>query len=182
MTDKQDRKGLERFASLSEEEHWKELECQFAELSEVVHMRLETQEEAVEETYPEWHDEEVGRVRAWLLIPFRRAFDQENLRESQAAAQALEPELRSLFEARTPSVKFLDVWGRFCSFASVLESLYANLGSRGRKPQRNQWLSSNLANLAVFREIDINVRLTHENFRGSFSSDLRGAIFAFFFL
>ena len=109
---------------------WRELERVFEDLRDLIEtVRPETRDEAIDRTYPEWFDPEVGLiVRAWLLIPYRRSNDPETVMLQLEAARSLVPELERLFERREPTLAFLECWGAFCSTASVIESIYVSEG------------------------------------------------------
>ncbi|GGA91235.1 hypothetical protein GCM10011491_19050 [Brucella endophytica] len=123
---------------------WGELTDRFHHLRDFVEtMRLETEEEAIGEKLsngqwrdksPRWEDEDVGQVvRAWNLLPYVDALDQDEINDRIQRAKRLIPDLTHYFENRILTPAFMKMWGSFCSAAGTVEFLYFQTSDVGRK-------------------------------------------------
>lgn len=114
----------------SHEVLWRKLRQDFEELRDLIETaRIESREEAIDRTYPEWFDPELGvTVRSWLLIPHRKSNDAGLVKRQFEFARSLIPELERLFERQELTVGFLRDWGAFCSAASFIEAIYLSDG------------------------------------------------------
>lgn len=118
---------------MPEEKLWAKLQARFDELRDLFSMRPETRAEAFGEKRPsakgdkeEWIDTAPrwDGQRAWLLLPYIDALDQDAIVEQLEAGKELRDYISLCLQRRELSVSFLYAWGRFCTAAGLLERVY----------------------------------------------------------
>ncbi|GHB04742.1 hypothetical protein GCM10009069_29140 [Algimonas arctica] len=110
----------------SDDEIWSQISDRFSDLRDYFEvMRLETRDEAVHETYPRWHDREIGfEVRSWNLIQFRKSDDHEGLERAFECGRGLIQAIHNSIKKQELSPSFFQQWGMFCECAGVVSSAY----------------------------------------------------------
>lgn len=126
----------------SDNAFWSKLEAEFGELCDLFNMHIEMQEEGVgqrvasiktksgrtsdwQDTAPHWEDEELGQsVRAWHMIPYVDAIDQELLLEHFQAGRSLISQVERGISARKLTAEFLIRWGRLNRCAGAVRTVY----------------------------------------------------------
>jgi len=92
-------------------------------------MRFEAYDEAVNETAPQWYDDEIGiKVRAWNLLQFRKTDDKEALKFAFEIGQSMVPDIEKAIKQRLLTPQFILDWGLFCEHAGLIKSAYLATG------------------------------------------------------
>lgn len=121
---------------------WSKLEFDLSEFRDLFNMFLETKQEAIGErispgnrktgrkakwrdTAPRWEDDEHGRsVRAWSMIPYVDALDQESLQQRLEAGKHLLASVEQRIAARELTPELLYEWGLLNRWAGALQLVY----------------------------------------------------------
>lgn len=129
---------------------WSKLEFDLSEFRDLFNMRLETKEEAIGErvsrgnrktgkkakwrhTAPRWEAEDHGKsVRAWLIISYVDAIDQESLQECLEAGKRLLPSVEQRFAAKDLTPELLNEWGLLNRWAGAIQLAYHAKSDAGR--------------------------------------------------
>ncbi len=125
---------------------WSQIEFDLSEFRDLMHMRLESEEEAIgekisqgektvwQDTAPRWEDPKIGvSVRPWLMIPYIKAIDQETLQLSLDAGKRLLVEIEPRIAARELSSELLHYWGLLTKWAGALQLVYFSKSDVGHQ-------------------------------------------------
>lgn len=128
--------------AITDESLWRRMQLRFEGLSSLFDMRLETVTEAVgQERTTDGNGERVwvdgaprwDGQRAWLLLPYIDALDQNRLQEQIDIGRGLVASIHERLKRRDLSPAFIYDWGRFCAAAGLVEFIYFSKTSIGHR-------------------------------------------------